>query len=178
MIKIGPSLETREKSFEKVWTKWNYRMAKMMKLQTSPLQSTLSQLVAKKSKIFKAITVWSCNNSKALVKILEGNEIKRVSCLRSSIFLMEKMWVEKILFLLSCFKLQNWLLTPCEREVKYTQSGVKWNACSIKEIHVAMNFTSDTCNHLLSTFVSMVNFYLIWYIWLKSVFTYLHIKIP
>ena len=80
MIEIGPSLETRGKSFEKVWTKWNHRMAKMMKLQTSSLQSTPDQPVAKKCKIFKAKTVWSCNNSKALVKILEGNETKRVSC--------------------------------------------------------------------------------------------------
>ena len=33
MIRFGPSLEKRGKSFKKDWTKWNHRIAKMMKLQ-------------------------------------------------------------------------------------------------------------------------------------------------
>ena len=36
--------------------------------------------------IFKAITAWSCNNSNALVKILEWHEIKIVNCLHLSVF--------------------------------------------------------------------------------------------
>ena len=42
MIKLGPSLETRGKSFEKDWTKWNHRIVKMMKLQR--LLSSLNQV--------------------------------------------------------------------------------------------------------------------------------------
>ena len=42
MIKLGPSLERRGNSFEKDWTKWNHRIAKMMKPQR--LLSSLHQV--------------------------------------------------------------------------------------------------------------------------------------
>ena len=81
--------------------------------------------------IFKAVTAWSCNNSKAPVKTLERHEINRflqIDYLRSSIFFKkEKLRIEKNLLLSLCFKLQNWLLTWSEGEMKYTRSGVKWN---------------------------------------------------
>ena len=48
------------------------------------------------------------------------HKIKIFNCLRSSIFLKEENVIEKNVFLLSCFTLQNWLLTQSEGEVKYS----------------------------------------------------------
>ena len=96
--------------------------------------------------IIKAITAWSCNNSK--VKILERHEI---NCLRSSSFFKEEnvSWEKSFSFImLQVAKLAfdpNWRwsqIYPKRSEVKH--------ACNIKEIHTGMKrVTLNTFNHSL-----------------------------
>ena len=108
---------------------------------------------------FNAITAWSCNNSKALVQMLERHDINIVNCLRSSIFLKREnvSWEKSFSFImLQVAKLSF------NRKWRRSEIYPKWSevkrACNIKEIHVGVSFTSDAWQRNYYWFVEINSF--------------------
>ena len=117
-------------------------------------------------------TPWSWNKVKTVVKILDKDDNKTVSCLFlwSTIFTEreEKKCLKRIKNVVreSCCKLPKFDFTRSEISIRYTSGEVKKSevkrTCNLKifqtgvKFHVGVSFTSVTCNNPPNLFCSHV----------------------